>query len=179
MTFLFTKTAIEGVLIVTPQVHGDDRGFFMETYTKPAFESRGIRTEFVQHNHSRSVRGVIRGLHFQREPLAQAKLVRCTRGSVFDVAVDIRRGSPTYGQHLSLELSESAKDMLYIPRGFAHGFLTTSDIAEVEYIVDNPYSPSHEGGFIWNDPALGIPWPIRDPILSERDKLWPKLGDLE
>jgi len=178
LTFTFTKTSIDGVLVVNPRSFEDERGFFMETYAKTAFEAAGIPGEVVQLNHSRSVHGVLRGLHFQRDPYAQAKLVRCTRGEVFDVAVDIRGGSPTFGKWVSLVLSESARNMIYVPRGFAHGFLTTSDVAEVQYSVDNEYSPEHEGGVIWNDPDLGIPWPISSPILSKRDAGWPRLAQL-
>jgi len=178
LTFTFTKTSIDGVLVVNPRSFEDERGFFMETYAKTAFEAAGIPGEVVQLNHSMSVRGVLRGLHFQRDSYAQAKLVRCTRGEVLDVALDIRRGSPTFGKWISVVLSESARNMIYVPRGFAHGFLTTSDVAEVQYSVDNEYSPEHEGGVIWNDPDLGIPWPISSPILSKRDAGWPRLAQL-
>jgi len=150
----------------------------METYAKSAFEIAGIRGELVQQNHSRSVRGVLRGLHFQKEPFAQAKLVRCTRGEVFDVAVDIRKDSPTLGKHVCLQLSESDRKMLYVPRGFAHGFLTLSDIAEVQYSVDNTYAPDYEQGIIWSDPDLNIPWPLADPVLSKKDAVWPRLAQL-
>jgi len=179
LPFTFSKSSIEGVYIVTPQAFEDARGFFMETYAKAAFEAAGIRGDLVQQNHSRSVRGVLRGLHFQREPFAQAKLVRCTHGEVFDVAVDIRQDSRTFGRWVSLSISDSNRKMLYIPRGFAHGFLTVSDAAEVQYSVDNAYSPEHEGGLIWNDPQVAIQWPIENPILSEKDRSWPTLSQLK
>jgi dTDP-4-dehydrorhamnose 3,5-epimerase len=178
MTFTFAKTPIEGVFEITPTAFEDDRGFFMEAYAKPAFEAAGIGGELVQQNHSRSVRGVLRGLHFQKSPHSQAKLVRCTRGEVFDVAVDIRNRSGTFGKWMSLSLSESRRNMIFIPRGFAHGFLTLSDVAEVQYGVDNLYAPDSEGGIIWNDPDLGITWPISNPILSKRDAAWPRLRQL-
>ena len=176
--FTFAKTPIEGVYVVTPKAFEDNRGFFMETYAKPAFEAAGIKGDLVQQNHSRSVRGVLRGLHFQKDPFSQAKLVRCTRGEIFDVAVDIRRSSPAYGKWTSLVLSESNKNMLYMPRGFAHGFVTLSEIAEVQYSVDNAYAPTHEAGVIWSDPRLAIKWPMTNPILSDKDQRWPTLDQL-
>lgn len=179
MPFTFAKTSIDGLYVVTPRAFEDSRGFFLEAYAKSAFEAVGIRGELVQQNHSKSIRGVLRGLHFQREPVAQAKLVRCTRGEILDVAVDIRKSSPTFGRWVSFPLSESNRNMLYIPRGFAHGFLTVSDVAEVQYSVDNVYAPDHEGGIIWNDPQLAIEWPIEHPILSDRDRSWPRLSELK
>lgn len=179
LPFTFSKTAISGLEVITPRVFEDSRGFFMETYAKAPFEIAGIRGELVQLNHSRSTRGVLRGLHFQRAPFAQAKLVRCSRGEILDVAVDIRSGSPTRGKWVSLSLSESNRKMLYVPRGFAHGFLTVSDVAEVQYGVDNVYAPDHEGGLVWNDPELAIDWPIKRPILSEKDRAWPRLSQLD
>jgi dTDP-4-dehydrorhamnose 3,5-epimerase len=179
MPFTFTKTPIEGLYVVTPQVFEDNRGFFLETYAKSAFEAAGIKGELVQLNHSKSSRGVLRGLHFQREPFAQAKLVRCTRGEIFDVAVDMRKGSPTFGKWVSAILSEKNKQMLYIPRGFAHGFLAISESVEVEYSVDNAYAPDYEGGIIWKDPKLAIRWPIERPTLSDKDKGWPTLSEVK
>ena len=179
MPFAFTKTSIDGLYVITPRAFEDDRGFFMETYTKSAFEAAGIKGELVQQNHSKSVRGVLRGLHFQKYPYAQSKLVRCTRGEVFDAAVDIRRDSPTFCKWESVNLSESNRSMFYVPRGFAHGFLTMSDIAEVQYSVDNVYAPDSEGGIIWNDPDVGITWPIVNPILSKKDTSWPRLSQLD
>lgn len=178
MPFEFKRMEIPDVILVKPKVFTDERGFFMETYRKDLFEKAGITTEFVQDNHSRSKYGVLRGLHFQKDPYAQAKLVRCVKGVIFDVAVDLRRNSPTFGKYVSAILSEHNKLMLYIPRGFAHGFLVLSDYAEVIYKVDNIYAPKHEGGLIWNDPDVGIKWPIGEPILSEKDRSWPTLKEL-
>jgi dTDP-4-dehydrorhamnose 3,5-epimerase len=156
-------------------VFGDDRGFFMETFSRKGFESAGIRMEIVQTNHSRSARGVLRGLHFQRPPYEQAKLVRCVRGEILDVAVDIRPGSRSFGRHFSVNLADANRSMLYMPRGYAHGFIVLSDGAEVEYAVDNLYAPDYESGIVWCDPDLAIKWPIKDPTLSGKDKAWPRL----
>ncbi len=175
MPFKFEKLEIEGVVLVKPIVLGDDRGFFMETYKKPDFDGAGIDDIFVQDNHSRSTRGILRGLHYQKPPFAQAKLVRSIRGEIFDVAVDIRRDSPTYGKWTSVTLSEENKNMLYVPEGFAHGFLVLSEVAEVTYKTTNVYSPESEAGIIWNDEELKIAWPIESPILSDRDMTWPTL----
>jgi dTDP-4-dehydrorhamnose 3,5-epimerase len=150
----------------------------METYARSDFEKAGITGSIVQQNHSKSARGVLRGLHFQKEPYSQAKLVRCVRGEILDVAVDMRPDSSTLGNHVAIRLSETNKRMLFVPRSFAHGFLVTSDVAEVEYSVDNIYAPTHEGGVIWNDPQIRIQWPIADPILSDKDKKWSTLADL-
>ena len=177
MPFEFEKLEIPDVILIKPKVFGDERGFFMETYKKPDFERVGIRGEFIQDNHSRSRYGVLRGLHFQREPYAQAKIVRCIRGVIYDVAVDLRKDSPTFGKWVGVILSEFNKWQLYVPRGFAHGFLVLSDVAEVVYKVDNVYAPDYEGGIIWNDPDVGIKWPIEEPILSEKDKKWPTLRE--
>jgi len=165
-------------LLVKPKVFGDDRGFFLESFSRRDFESAGIEMEIVQINHSSSVKGVLRGLHFQYRPFQQAKLVRCIRGEILDVAVGIRPGSASFGKHFPVNLSESNRFMLYIPRGFAHGFVVLSDTAEVEYAVDNVYSPDHEGGIIWNDPDLAIRWPVEKTILSEKDRKWPLLRDI-
>lgn len=178
MPFEFVKTKIPDVILIKPKVFGDERGFFMETYKKEDFEKAGIKGEFVQDNHSRSRYGVLRGLHFQKEPYAQAKIVRCVRGVIFDVAVDLRRDSPTFGKWVGVILSEFNKHQLYIPRGFAHGFCVLSEVAEVVYKVDNKYAPDYEGGVIWNDEDIGIEWPIDEPILSEKDKKWPTLKEL-
>ena len=178
MPFEFKSLGLEGVRLVTPKVFGDERGFFMETYARKDFEPAGIRVEFVQQNHSRSVRGVLRGLHFQREPYSQAKLVRCISGEVLDVAVDVRKGSKDFGRHVTAVLSEENKHIIFVPRGFAHGFLTISDVAEVEYMVDNVYAPAHEAGVIWNDPRIGVDWSISEPTLSDKDKRWPGLSEL-
>ena len=178
MPFIFKQLEIPDVILIKPKVFGDERGFFMETYKKSDFEKTGIKGEFLQDNHSRSRYGVLRGLHFQREPHAQAKIVRCIRGVIYDVAVDLRKNSPTFGKYVGVILSEYNKYMLYIPRGFAHGFLVLSGEAEVVYKVDNEYAPHSEGGLIWNDPDVNIPWPIEDPVLSEKDQKWPTLKEL-
>ncbi len=178
MPFEFKRLEIPDVILIKPKVFGDERGFFMETYKKLDFEKAGINGEFIQDNHSKSKYGVLRGLHFQRGPYAQAKIVRCVRGVIYDVAVDLRKNSPRFGKHVGVILSEFNKYQLYIPRGFAHGFAVLSDVAEVVYKVDNVYAPDHEGGLIWNDPDVGIKWPIENPILSEKDKKWPTLKEL-
>nr|WP_297073178.1 dTDP-4-dehydrorhamnose 3,5-epimerase [Thermococcus sp.] len=177
VSFKFRHLEIPDVILIKPRVFEDDRGFFMETYKKPDFEKAGIKGEFIQDNHSRSKYGVLRGLHFQREPYAQAKIVRVIRGVIYDVAVDLRRDSPTFGKYIEVILSEHNKWQLYIPRGFAHGFVVLSDVAEVVYKVDNVYAPDYEGGIIWNDPELGINWPVDNPIVSEKDKKWPTLKE--
>ncbi len=178
MPFEFKKLEIPDAILITPKVFVDGRGFFMETYQKEEFAKAGITGEFVQQNHSKSVKGVLRGLHYQKEPYAQAKLVRCIKGEIFDVAVDIRKNSPTFGKYVSVILSEENKNMLYIPRGFAHGFEVLSDEAEVVYSIDNIYSKDSESGIIWNDPHIKINWPIKSPILSEKDKKWPNIKEL-
>ncbi len=178
MPFEFERMGIPDVVLVKPKVFGDERGFFMETYQREVFEANGITGEFIQDNHSRSEYGVLRGLHFQKEPYAQAKLVRCVRGEIFDVAVDLRRNSPTFGRYVGMVLSEENKHQLYIPRGFAHGFMVLSDFADVCYKVDNVYAPDHEGGLLWNDSDVGIEWPNNNPTLSEKDCEWPTLKEL-
>jgi len=177
MPFEFKRLEIPDVILIKPKVFGDERGFFMETYKRTDFEKAGIRGEFVQDNHSRSRYGVLRGLHFQREPYAQAKIVRAVRGVIYDVAVDLRKDSPTFGKWVGVILSEFNKWQLYIPRGFAHGFVVLSDVADVVYKVDNLYAPDYEGGIIWNDPELDIDWPIDEPIVSEKDRKWPTLKE--
>lgn len=173
----FIKTKIEGLTIVEPSVFADDRGFFMETYSKKVFTENGISVEFVQDNHSQSTKGVLRGLHFQKAPYAQDKLIRCTRGEVFDVAVDLRPGSATFGQWEGAILSEENKKMFFIPKGFAHGFLVLSDVADFQYKCSNLYNKESEGGLLWNDPKIAIDWPKLDVdyVLSDKDKLWPNL----
>ena len=179
MTFEFKRLEIQDVILITPKVFEDERGFFMETYKKEDFEEKaGIKGEFIQDNHSKSKRGVLRGLHFQREPYAQAKIVRCIRGEIYDVAVDLRKNSPTFGNYVGVNLSEDNRNQLYIPGGCAHGFLVLSDVAEVIYKADNVYALNYEGGLIWNDPDVNIPWPSDNPILSEKDKSWPTLKEL-
>ena len=174
------ETGIEGLYIIEPTVFEDNRGFFMETYSKRDFEEIGITYEFVQDNHSKSSKGVLRGLHFQKE-YPQSKLVRVIKGEVYDVAVDLRKGSATYGKYFGVLLSEENKRQFMIPRGFAHGFLVISDEAEFVYKCDDFYHPGDEGGLIWNDPKIGIEWPldkiggVENIIQSEKDKKWPTL----
>jgi dTDP-4-dehydrorhamnose 3,5-epimerase len=175
--FNFLETSIRGVYIIEPQVFGDDRGYFYETYQKDVFDKAGLVYDFVQANESKSHKGVLRGLHFQtRKP--QAKLVRVTLGEVYDVAVDLRKDSPTYGKYVGVLLSEENHRMFMIPRGFAHGFVVLSDIAKFEYQVDDVYDPGYEGGIMWNDPEIGIKWPYDGDLdLSVKDKLHPALKD--
>ncbi len=168
-------TALPGVLIFTPRVFTDARGFFFESYNQNLWRDAGIDTVFVQDNHSKSARDTVRGLHFQIPPAAQVKLVRVVRGAVWDVAVDIRRGSPTFGQWAGVELSADNFRQLYIPEGFAHGFCVLSDEAEVLYKTSHVYSPRHEQGIAWDDPEIGIPWPAAVPLLSDRDRAAPSL----
>jgi len=174
------ETALPGVLIVEPTVHGDARGWFMETYSWAAFEDAGIRARFVQDNLSMTAaRGTLRGLHFQNNPMAQAKLVRAAKGAVLDVAVDIRKGSPSYLKWVTVELSAENKRLLYVPRGFAHGFLTLTNDVEFAYKVDNPYSPEHDRGIRFDDPAIGVDWGIVSPLLSDKDRLSPPLAGID
>ena len=175
MPFEFKKLEIPDVILITPKVFYDERGFFLETYQKEEFAKAGIVGEFIQQNHSKSVKGVLRGLHYQKEPDAQAKLVRCIKGEIFDVATDIRKDSSTFGKYVSVVLSEENKNLLYIPRGFAHGFEVLSDQAEVIYIVDNTYSKESESGIRWDDKNIEIDWPLINPVLSAKDKNWPDL----
>ncbi len=174
-----TDTFIKDLKIIEPKVFGDQRGYFFETWNKSVFEAAGINFVPVQQNESSSTYGVVRGLHFQLNPYSQAKLVRCVVGKVLDVAVDVRKGSPTYGKHLSVELSEENKRQFLIPRGFAHGFSVLSDYAVFAYLCDNPYNKESEGGIIFNDPELAIDWKIPQDkmIFSERDMNHPTLRD--
>lgn len=167
---------IPDLIKVIPDVFSDDRGFFLETYNEKVFAANGIDTKFVQDNYSHSVKGVLRGLHFQKPPFAQAKLVRCTAGNVLDVAVDIRQNSPTFGQFEMFELSAENHQMLFIPQGFAHGFVALSDTADFQYKCDNFYNQASESGIIYNDPKLAITWPKMDYIVSDKDQT---LGDLD
>ena len=176
-------TSIEGVCVIEPTVFGDNRGFFMETYKKTDFEELGINCEFVQDNQSKSRKGVLRGLHFQKEN-TQLKIVRCIRGSVFDVAVDLRPGSKTYGKWEGVTLTEENKKMFLIPKGCAHGFLVLSDEAEFVYKCDDVYNYEAEGGLKWDDPDVGIEWPMgdlkpEDLLTSEKDSKWPSLKELK
>jgi dTDP-4-dehydrorhamnose 3,5-epimerase len=172
MPFTFNPTALPGVTIIEPTVFEDERGFFMETYKKSEFARAGIDVEFVQENQSRSVAGTLRGLHLQRPPKAQAKLVRVLEGEIFDVAADIRPDSPTYGTWVSVALSAESRRSIFIPAGFAHGFCVVSPAAQVAYKTTDEYAPELEFGVRWDDPLLAIPWPCAEPILSERDRRW-------
>ena len=176
-----TTTAIVGVVILEPEVFGDERGYFFESFSQREFEEKVCKTTFVQDNESSSRYGVLRGLHFQKPPHAQAKLVRVVKGKVLDIAVDIRKGSPTFGHHVSTELSGENKRQLFIPRGFAHGFAVLSNEVVFQYKCDRYYVPHSEGGILWNDPALGIDWklPAEDVILSEKDKKNVLLNELK
>ena len=170
---------IREVVAIRPDRHQDPRGFFSETYSRRALAEAGIDTEFVQDNHSLSVpQGTLRGLHFQAPPAAQAKLVRVVRGAIFDVAVDIRAGSPSYGRHVSCRLSAEEWNQLYVPVGFAHGFCTLEPDTEVIYKVSGYYAPEHDRGLLWNDPALAIDWPVSEPLLSEKDRSNPLLRQI-
>ena len=177
MPFRFQTLAIPDVILVEPQVFGDQRGFFLETYRRTDFIANGIVLDFVQDNVSHSRKGVLRGLHFQRPPCAQGKLVTVLRGEVFDVAVDIRHGSPTYGRWVGITLSGSHQQLVYVPPGFAHGFCVLSDEADFVYKITAEYAPELEGGIRWNDPEIGVEWPIQDPVLSSRDLQLPMLND--
>lgn len=173
--------AIPDVKLIRPKRFGDARGFFSEVYSRPALANAGIAMEFVQDNHSRSARkGTIRGLHFQTAPFGQDKLVRVTRGSILDVAVDMRRASPTYGRHVSAVISAENWTQILVPIGFAHGFCTLEPDTEVLYKVTNIYAPANDGGVIWNDPDIGIDWPLdgAEPVLSDKDAKLPRLRDL-
>lgn len=173
------KTKLEGVVIITPDVFGDHRGFFMESWSERKMEESGLHYNFVQDNHSLStVKGTLRGIHFQKGDKAQAKLVRCVRGAVLDVAVDLRHDSPTYKQWVAVELSAENKKQLMIPRGFGHGFVTLNDEVEFLYKADNYYAPEADGGIRWNDPEIGVEWGVEKPILSAKDEKNPFLKEL-
>ncbi len=172
-----TETPLPGVLLVEPRTFADRRGFFRETFHAARYAEHGLDVAFVQDNHSRSRQGVLRGLHFQiKQP--QGKLIHVTRGRVFDAAVDLRRGSPTFGEALTVELDAEAGRQLWVPRGMAHGFCVLSDWADVVYRCDAAYAPGDEGGLRWDDPDLGIAWPIKQPVLSDKDAALPRLRDL-
>ncbi len=170
MNTTLIPTPLEGVLLLEPLVLRDDRGFFLESYHQRRWAELGIETVFVQDNHSRSAQGVLRGLHYQDLTAPMAKLVRCTRGRVFDVAVDLRVGAPTFGQWFGAELSEDNQRQLFVPVGFGHGFQVISEMAEVQYKCSNYYAPATEGAVLWNDPELNIAWPVPTPSLSRRDQ---------
>jgi dTDP-4-dehydrorhamnose 3,5-epimerase len=171
------ETRIDGLVLIEPRVIADDRGFFFETFRANDFAELGVDVAFVQDNHSRSVRGTVRALHFQLEP-GQAKLVRAARGSVWDVAVDLRSGSPTYGQYEAVELSDENARQIFVPVGFAHGFCVTSETADVTYKVSSYYDGATERGIAWDDPAIGIDWPVDEALVSERDRSNPTLEEI-
>ena len=175
MPFTFKRLEIPDVILIEPKIFDDPRGFFLETFKKSEFERNGIKEDFLQDNLSQSTKGTLRGLHFQINPKAQAKLVTVLKGKVFDVAVDIREGSPTFGKWVGACLSDKSKQFLYIPVGFAHGFCVMSGTADFMYKVTSEYAPEAERGILWNDPKIGIEWPIKDPLLSERDTNLPLL----
>ena len=177
MSLEVVETQLDGVVAVEPAVHGDQRGFLVEAYSEQTWADTGITTPFVQHNHSRSVRNTLRGLHFQLTP-GQAKLVRCVRGRIFDVAVDLRRGSPTFGQWEGHILDDEAHRQLFVPAGFGHGFCVLSEISDVSYLLSSPYDPATESGIAWNDPDVGVEWPVSEPLLSERDRQAPRLAEV-
>ncbi len=180
MPFEFKKYNISDVKLIIPKVFNDERGFFLESYKKSDFVNNGIKDEFNQDNHSKSTKGVLRGLHYQAAPKGQAKIVRCIRGAIFDVAVDIRKNSPTFGKWIGEKLTEENKHMLYIPEGFAHGFIVLSDEAELNYKASNEYSKEHDRGILWNDPDININWGIDYiPLISEKDRNQPRLKDIK
>ncbi|MGF9891931.1 dTDP-4-dehydrorhamnose 3,5-epimerase [Priestia megaterium] len=174
------KTKFEDAIIVEPKVFGDHRGFFIESYNKEIYYENGICIEFIQDNHSLSQQsGTLRGMHYQLGPKAQTKLVRVTSGAIYDVIVDIRKGSPTYGQWQGFILSADNKRQLLVPKGFAHGFCTIVENTEVQYKVDELYSPEHDRGIAWDDPTLAIDWPVQNPVLSEKDTKHPSLAEAD
>ena len=177
MPFRFQKLEIPEILLIEARVIGDDRGYFLESYKRSEFLANGITQAFVQDNISHSTRGVLRGLHYQKHPKAQAKLITALQGRIFDVAVDIRQGSPTYGQWVGVELAAQDFRMLYVPMGFAHGFCVLSQEATIAYKATEEYAPDLERGILWNDPDIGIQWPISNPILSPRDAQLPLLKE--
>jgi dTDP-4-dehydrorhamnose 3,5-epimerase len=175
----FTETELRGVWLIEPVVHEDKRGFFLESFSSREMESLGLPGQFVQDNHSRSLsKGVVRGIHFQKPPFAQSKLVRVVRGSVFDVVVDLRTASKTFGTWIGITLDGANKKIIFIPKGFGHGYCTLTDDSEFLYKVDSYYSPLHDAGVRWNDPDIGIQWPVTDPTLSQKDLALPFLKDL-
>jgi len=178
MPFEFIKLEIPEVILIKPKVFSDERGFFLETYKYSEFALNGIKEKFVQDNHSKSAKNVLRGLHYQLNPKAQGKLVKCVRGEIYDVAVDIRRDSPTLGRYVSCTLSEENKFMLYIPAGFAHGFAVLSETAEVIYKATEEFAPELDCGIKWNDADINIKWPIENPIISAKDVKLPLLSDV-
>lgn len=173
MAFKFTETEIPGVLVIEPDVYRDSRGFFMETYKMSDFKRAGITGEFVQDNHSLSSRGILRGMHYQISPGEQGKLIRVASGSIFDVALDLRKNSETFGKFAAFRISSGDRRMIWIPPGLAHGFLSLEDGTEVLYKATTEYDPALERGILWSDPELNIPWPLKDPIVSGKDNKFP------
>jgi len=170
-------TKLEGVVLLEPAVHGDERGFMVETFSRDAWAEAGVGVEFVQQNHSRSSKGTLRGIHFQTEP-GQAKLVRCARGAVLDVAVDLRRDSPTFGQWEAHVLDDEKHRQLFVPVGFGHGFAVLSEVADFTYLLSSLYDPLTEAGIAWDDPDVAVDWQVTEPLLSERDRSAPKLSEI-
>jgi dTDP-4-dehydrorhamnose 3,5-epimerase len=170
-------TKLDGVVLLEPEVHGDERGFMVETYRRESWAELGVAVEFVQHNHSRSAGSTLRGIHFQTEP-GQAKLVRCPRGAILDVAVDLRRGSPTYGEWEGHVLDDVLHRQLFVPVGCGHGFAVLSAVADVAYLLSSPYDPATESGIAWDDPDVGVEWQVAEPLLSERDRSAPRLSEV-
>ena len=179
MSFEFEQLKMDGVILIKPRIFGDNRGFFMESYKKSEFVKNGIDIEFVQDNHSKSTKGVLRGLHYQANPKSQAKLIRCSKGRIYDIAVDLRKNSKTFGKWLKVELSEENKHILFIPAGFAHGFVVLSNEAELLYKTNTEFSAEHDRGILWNDKDINVNWGIDfEPILSEKDKFQPKFSGI-
>tara|TARA_B110000467_G_scaffold164195_1_gene192455 strand:+ start:382 stop:936 length:555 start_codon:yes stop_codon:yes gene_type:complete len=179
MPFIFEKLELPEIISIKSNSFLDSRGYFLESFRESDFISNGINKRFIQDNFSHSIQGTLRGLHYQQNPKAQAKLVFCMRGEIFDVAVDIRKKSPTFGKWIGKILSENNHELLYIPEGFAHGFCVLSDEADVLYKVNQEYSPEHDRGILWNDPTINISWPIKNLILSEKDLVLPLLKDAD
>ena len=171
------RTELDGLVLLEPAVHADERGFFLETFSRSAWSAAGIDLDFLQHNHSRSNHGTLRGIHFQTEP-GQAKLVRCARGRIFDVAVDMRPDSPTFGKWEGHFLDDENHHQFFVPVGFGHGFCVVSDVADVSYLVSSPYDPYAESGFRWDDPAVSIEWPLVSPLVSDRDREAPGFAEV-
>ncbi len=171
------ETGMEGLVLIEPDFHGDERGFLVETYRADAWAELGVAEDFVQHNHSRSARHTLRGLHFQTSP-GQAKLIRCPRGAIFDVAVDLRRQSPTFGRWEGYVLDDVTHHQLLVPVGFGHGFCVLSETADVTYLLSSLYDPATEAGIAWDDPDVGVEWPLAEPLLSERDRTAPSLSEV-
>jgi len=179
MPFEFVSLTIPDLKLIKPRIFNDDRGLFLELYRYSDFSRAGLREHFVQDNYSKSEKGVLRGLHYQKNPKSQGKLVSCVKGVIYDVAIDIRKGSPHYGKWAGVELTEENKHLLYVPTGFAHGFQVISETAEVMYKCTEEYSPENDRGIIWNDPNINVLWPLKNPLLSAKDKAHPLLTDVD